>query len=203
MHRDQDIINPQIASRSFVMVEAADGKTRFWYARVLGIFHLQVISTTDNHRVPQRLDVLWIRWLGEDPGYVGNPGVRRLERVGYVPEGPFAFGFIDPDVVVRAAHLIPAFIYEKTDKLLSRSLFWDCQDGDWENYYVNPYVQAEVLHSIALLLTESYLHPDLLTGICSLAFSGLVLDTPTDMLPTLRFSLPRLSKMLKLAIAWR
>ncbi|KIO28249.1 hypothetical protein M407DRAFT_39998, partial [Tulasnella calospora MUT 4182] len=104
----------------------------FWYTRVLGIFHLQVINTTYSHHLPQRLDVLWIRWLGEDPGYVGNPGVRRLERVGYVPEGLFAFGFIDPDVVVRAAHLIPAFIYEKTDKLLTRSLFWDCQDGDWE-----------------------------------------------------------------------
>ncbi|KIO30648.1 hypothetical protein M407DRAFT_20363 [Tulasnella calospora MUT 4182] len=145
MHRDQDIINPQTASRSFVMVEAADGKTRIWYARVLGIFHLQVINTTDSHHLPQRLDVLWIRWLGEDPGYVGNPGVRRLERVGYVPEGPFAFGFIDPDVVVRAAHLIPAFIYEKTDKLLTRSLFWDCQDGDWENYYVNPFVDRDML----------------------------------------------------------
>ncbi|KIO20788.1 hypothetical protein M407DRAFT_219893, partial [Tulasnella calospora MUT 4182] len=145
MQRDHDVINPEIPSRAFIMVEAADGKTRFWYARVLGIFHLQVVNTTSTRRIPQRMDVLWIRWLGEDPEYVGNIGVRKLERVGYVPEGPYAFGFVDPDLVVRAAHLIPSFIYGKTDDLLTRSLYWDSQDGDWENYYVNPFVDRDML----------------------------------------------------------
>ncbi|KAG8909385.1 hypothetical protein FRC00_010243 [Tulasnella sp. 408] len=78
------------------------------------------------------MDVLWIRWLGEDPEY--------------------------PDVVVRAAHLIPSFIYGKTADLLTRSFYWDSREGDWENYYVNPFVDRDML-SRSLGTGVGHTHP--------------------------------------------
>lgn len=141
IQRDQDIINPDIPSRSFVMVKAPETEsTCYWYARVLGIYHLQVIHPPSGIKTARTLEVLWIRWLGEDPEYIGGLAKRQLERVGYVPEGDGAFGFIDPAVVIRGAHLIPSFVFEKTSDLLQESRYWDTKDGDWVNYYVNPYV---------------------------------------------------------------
>ncbi|KAG8971132.1 hypothetical protein FRC05_011501 [Tulasnella sp. 425] len=126
IQRDQDIINPSIPSRSFVMVKAPETeKTCFWYAQVLGIYHVQVIHQPLGTRSPQTLEVLWIRWLGEDLEYSGGLASRQLERVGYVPEGDGAFGFLDPAVVIRGAHLIPSFFFEKTTDLLQESRFVD------------------------------------------------------------------------------
>lgn len=121
------------------MVQTPDTESsRFWYARVLGIYHLQVVHAPSGVKTPQKLEVLWIRWLGEDPEYTGGLALRRLERVGYVPEGEGAFGFLDPATVLRGAHLIPSFIFGKTQDLLRESRYWDAEDGDWVNYYVNP-----------------------------------------------------------------
>ncbi|KIO17412.1 hypothetical protein M407DRAFT_55530, partial [Tulasnella calospora MUT 4182] len=118
----------------------------FWYARVLGIYHLQVIHRPSGIKAAQTLEVLWIRWLGEDPEYTGGLANRRLERVGYVPaEDDGAFGFIYPAVVIRGAHLIPSFIFEKATDLLPESKYWDSKDGDWVNYYVNPFVDRDML----------------------------------------------------------
>lgn len=99
------------------------------------------------------MDVLWIRWLGEDPEYTGGLASRRLERVGYVPEGDGAFGFLDPAVVIRGAHLIPSFTFDKTRDLLQESRYWDAEDGDWVNYYVNPYVLESAVNPEAKLST--------------------------------------------------
>ncbi|KAG9047246.1 hypothetical protein FS837_002719 [Tulasnella sp. UAMH 9824] len=143
---DQDIINPSVRSRSFIMVQAPETESsRFWYARVLGIYHLQVTHPPSGVNTPLSLQVLWIRWLGEDPEYTGGVTLRRLERIGYVPEGEGAFGFLDPTIVLRGAHLIPSFIFETTQDLLPRSKYWDTEDGDWVNYYVNPFVDRDML----------------------------------------------------------
>ncbi|KAG8942397.1 hypothetical protein FRC04_003762 [Tulasnella sp. 424] len=146
VQRDQDIINPSIPSRSFIMVKAPDTEDScFWYARVLGIYHLQVIHAPSGIHKPRSLEVLWIRWLGDDPEYTGGLARRKLERVGYVPEGNGAFGFLDPALVLRGAHLIPSFHFDKTEDLLQRSKYWDTKDGDWVNFYVNPFVDRDML----------------------------------------------------------
>ncbi|KAG9014300.1 hypothetical protein FRB90_005422 [Tulasnella sp. 427] len=146
IQRDYDIINPSIPSRSFIMVKTPDTeKTRFWYARVLRIYHLQVVHRSSGVATAQTMEVLWIRWLGEDPEYTGGLTRRRLERVGYVPDGDGAFGFVDPALVIRGAHLIPAFTFGKTLDLLPKSNYWDTEDGDWVNYYVNPFVDRDML----------------------------------------------------------
>lgn len=80
--------------------------------------------------------------MGLVPGCRFGVKVARLPRVGFVPEtDPYAFGFLDPDVVLRGCHLIPAFHYGRTRDLLgtdqptaARPLG---ETDDWVNYYVN------------------------------------------------------------------
>jgi len=63
-----------------------------------------------------------------------------LDRVGFVPsEDADAFGFLDPELIIHACHLIPAFALGQNLWLLGRSTARDSLAGDWENYYINRY----------------------------------------------------------------
>ena len=78
-----------------------------------------------------------MHWFGEEPGWLGGARHLRLDKVGYVSEEDReAFGFLNPSEVLRACHLIPAFVEGKTTSLLSPSIARDGKDGDWVNYYV-------------------------------------------------------------------
>lgn len=145
VQRDQDIIAPGAPSRSFIMIPAPDGDKPFWYARVLGIFHTKVIHRPAGVFQPVTVEFLWVRWLGEEPGYRGGFAQSALDRIGYVPNGPGAFGFLDPKCIIRAAHLIPAFEFGTTDEFLPQSAYWDTDDGDYESYYINPFVDRDML----------------------------------------------------------
>ena len=68
----------------------------------------------------------------------------RLPKVGFVEvTDEDAFGFLDPDLIIRGSHLIPAFHFGRTHDLMpydrptvARSA--DEKD-DWVNFYVNMY----------------------------------------------------------------
>lgn len=113
----------------------------YWYARVLGVFHVKVLHVAPNghylsgDRRGRRMDFLWVRWLGIEPGYRSGWKARRLDRVGFVP-GADAFGFVNPEDVIRGAHLIPAFALGRTKDFLGPSMARD-PEGDWLNFYVN------------------------------------------------------------------
>ncbi|KIO32592.1 hypothetical protein M407DRAFT_39350, partial [Tulasnella calospora MUT 4182] len=118
-------------------------RRRFWYARVLGIFHCQARDRHAEESEWKQIDFLWIRWMGTDPDSRSGLNARRLERVGYVPDadGPGAFGFIDPADVIRACHLAPAFHHGTRSDLLSSSVsvafdFNEPEGEDYEFYYV-------------------------------------------------------------------
>jgi hypothetical protein len=114
----------------------------FWYARVLGVFHAQVyhVGPSAKNRSIQHMEFLWVRWFGTVPGYRSGPKVARLPKIGFLPEtDESAFGFLDPSLVVRGCHLIPAFVDGRTSDLLTipnstaRPLG---ETDDWEAYYV-------------------------------------------------------------------
>jgi len=116
----------------------------YWYARVVGIFHVDVIhegpkSQSSNK---QRIDFLWVRWFGRDPSFKAGMQARRLHRVGFLDAaGPGAFGFLDPTMVLRGIHVIPAFAEGQTSDLLrpthSVARMPLGEDQDWQYYYVN------------------------------------------------------------------
>ncbi|KAI0071286.1 hypothetical protein K474DRAFT_1607182, partial [Panus rudis PR-1116 ss-1] len=72
---------------------------------------------------------------------------RRLPSVGYIEHTePSPFGFVDPNQVIRAAHLIPDFSSGCTTQLLPRSCIRneDEDDEDWNLYYVNIFVDRDM-----------------------------------------------------------
>jgi len=122
----------------------------YWYARVLGIYHVKVSTTHPavvNGGEVRRMEFLWVRWLGEEPGH--KHGFRRavLPKIGFVPyTDDYAFGFLDPKHVIRSCHLIPAFSCGRTSELLpvehtnARRLEkygQPYETDDWTNFYVN------------------------------------------------------------------
>ncbi|KAJ7581570.1 hypothetical protein C8J56DRAFT_1102833, partial [Mycena floridula] len=125
VRRDHDTINTN-TTRCDVMVAANDEtdyniyQHQFWYARVHGVFHANVLHGSFP-RQKTRMEFLFVRWFGSDPDWTGGPSSLRLDRVGFVaqddPSG--AFGFLEPDKVIRACHLIPAYSLGKTHALLN------------------------------------------------------------------------------------
>lgn len=109
----------------------------FWYARVIGIYHVNVTHLPTNN-IKKRIDFLWVRWLGWDLGWKSGDTYDRLDRVGFVPFGgeDEPFGFVNPANVIRACHLIPAFEFGRTMDLLPESKYRDCE-GNFVNFYVN------------------------------------------------------------------
>ncbi|KAJ3858704.1 hypothetical protein EV359DRAFT_75819 [Lentinula novae-zelandiae] len=119
--RDQDVINPR-TDHNTIMLKSPDTNPDahpYWYAQVLGIFHADII----HFKSRKQMEFLWVRWLGTEPDYRPGHKFAKLPKVGFVPEDDeFAFGFLDPSQVIRACHLIPAFVHGKSNDLLATKL---------------------------------------------------------------------------------
>jgi hypothetical protein len=147
MRREQDSLNPR--THADIMVLSQEPKTRedgtpehpYWYARIIGIFHAHVLHTGPNSRTsePQRMEFLWVRWFGLDQEHPSGWHTKRLHRVGFVDgENEAAFGFVNPEQVIRAVHLMPAFHHGRGTSNLKPSIARPLteKDEDWVYYYV-------------------------------------------------------------------
>ena len=145
VRHDRDTINT--STRPYVMLrspEVGTGTHPYWYAQVLGIYHTYVLTTHSDapKHSAQRMELLWVRWLGIEPGYRSGSKAARLPKVGFVEDtDEDAFGFLDPDLVIRGSHLIPDFNSGRTSALMQ----YDGptvarpseENDDWTNLYVN------------------------------------------------------------------
>lgn len=116
----------------------------YWYACVLGIYHANVGHRHASSYCTRtlRVNFLWVRWLTLDPSHRFGLSARRLPRLGFLkPEHAGQFGFLDPQHVVRAVHLIPAFTWGMTGNYLSRpsplARSENSPDEEWCYYYLN------------------------------------------------------------------
>jgi hypothetical protein len=142
LRRAQDSLNPR--THADVMVMAHEGDHPYWYARILGVFHVNVVYTggdAPGFNSPQQMDFVWVRWFGRDPNdYQAGWKAKRLPRLGFIPaDEPGAFGFLDPRNIIRGVHLIPGFQYGCTYTLLPPSIARPLHENneDWKFYYVN------------------------------------------------------------------
>ncbi|KAF9465232.1 hypothetical protein BDZ94DRAFT_1281476 [Collybia nuda] len=144
MRRGQDTMNPCTHCDVMVLSRETGPKVHpFWYAHVLGVFHARVLHTgpqSQSHSI-QHMEFLWVRWFGIEPGYAYGPSKARLPKVGFVPEDdPNAFGFLDPSLVLRGCHLVPAFTNGRTSDLLTTQAPSAAQPpnetDDWTNFFV-------------------------------------------------------------------
>lgn len=143
IRRDQDTLRPGRGSTVMTLSrENGAGSHPFWYAQVLGAFCLNILHVGPNarSRSPQTMEVLWVRWFGVVPQYCWGFQEARLPKIGFIPESPGAFGFLDPSLVIRACHLIPAFADLRTDNLLRHgpsAARLRGETDDWAAFYVN------------------------------------------------------------------
>ena len=144
MRRDQDSLNP--SRQANIMVLAPEGEDYpYWFARIIGVYHA-VVSHPELPE-PTHMNFLWVRWYGLDlnPRYKFGWKARRLPRIGFVDDtdednSSPAFGFVDPDNIIRGVHLIPAFKDGLTSGLLDTSpLARQPHEGDydWNFFYIN------------------------------------------------------------------
>lgn len=118
IRRAQDTININSARRDIMVLSKSDNMdgaddaddSPFIYARILGIFHVNAIQigTATPDYTPQRFDLLWVRWFKKIT--TGSWKKHKLECISFPPmANDCSFGFLDPNDVVRACHIVPAF----------------------------------------------------------------------------------------------
>lgn len=120
IRRDSDTITTTHPNIMLLANEdLSEGIHPYWYARVIKIFHVNVMDCASTAREYHRMDVLWVRWYGQDTDSMRGWEEKRLLRVGYV-EGPeYGFGFVDPSEVIRGCYLLPLREFSYTTNLLS------------------------------------------------------------------------------------
>ncbi|KAG2056612.1 hypothetical protein BDR06DRAFT_1040269, partial [Suillus hirtellus] len=114
----------------------------YWYARVLGIYHMEVWLAGDGRSKPlkQHLEVLWIQWLAMVQGYRSGMRHAHLPKIVFMEESnQDGFGFLNPGQLIRGAHLLPAFASGCSVSSLWRGKSLVHPGGqldNWEKYYV-------------------------------------------------------------------
>lgn len=127
-----------------VLAHEEDGPDAFpyWFGRIIGVFHADVLHTGAASKTSeiQRMDFLWVRWFGRDIDYKSGFKYQRLHRLGFLPgDDPGAFGFLDPQEIIRGVHLIPAFAHGRSAGTLGPSIVRQPKDNDedWNFFYIN------------------------------------------------------------------
>ena len=150
LRREQDLINPRTEHQDIMVLAHEDASCEeyhpYWYAPVIRILYADVYhtgekSTTDE---PYKMDFLWVCWFGLDESHWGGWKARQLHWIGFFnSEDKWAFGFLDPNEIIQAVHLIPAFTHGLIDNLPSDSLAHHSEDEyyeEWKYHYVHMYV---------------------------------------------------------------
>lgn len=152
IRRAQDTVNPGTSHCNVLLLSeemshtaevlpttTSNGKSHpFLYARVIGIFHANVIYTGLGmvDYTPKRMDFLWVRWYK----YKGMDNSDRLDQLAFPPiDSKGAFGFVDPADVLRCCHIIPRFSLGKRHPSGTGFSKLARDSQDWLEYNVGRY----------------------------------------------------------------
>ena len=137
--RAQDNINPWTDHCDIMMLVPLESTHPFLYARILGIFHANVIYTSSGFKdyIARCLEFLWVGWFETIDVPAGWEHMT-LDSLKFIPmTQDDAYGFIDPTNILRGCHLIPAFASGRKHPD-GVSVSWNARDGaDWKHYYIN------------------------------------------------------------------
>ncbi|KAF5314748.1 hypothetical protein D9611_007063 [Ephemerocybe angulata] len=167
--REQDILNPSTGRRDFMCLNeedpanAAPGRHRFCYGRVLGVYHTNVVFKGRGwlDMKPRRFDVLLVRWYAEMDDLQAPWSSLRLDRLEFPPlTEKDSINFLDPALVLRACHIVPRFVAGRPDKNPLSAIAKD--EDDWKEYYVNRFVDRDMImrYHWGLGVGHKYSHKD-------------------------------------------
>ena len=141
----------------------------YWYAKVLGIFHVNVRRS--GFMETERMEFLWVHWFGCDTDHKGGFETCHLHRIGLMDsEDPTSYEFLNPSDVLRSVHLITAFSPNQENQQAVDS---DDDAIPQVHYYVSMYVMLLCRHS----LTNTDRYSGLLIMTCSCGSPAVALDT--------------------------
>ncbi|KAG2053011.1 hypothetical protein BDR06DRAFT_491243 [Suillus hirtellus] len=110
VRRAQDVINPWTPHCNIMLLKNRndDGHGgKYCYAKVIGIHHVNIVHLANVYE-SRRIEFLFVRWYETVQDHVWETCT--LGRVRFRPlSHQNVFGFVDPGVVLRACHIIPAF----------------------------------------------------------------------------------------------
>jgi len=145
--RSQETINSFSSHNNIIVLNGSQDEDRqsaerhpFRYARVLGIYHANIVYVGPGmvNYQPIRMEFLWVRWYEHSTKTGNGWESRKLDRIHFpsVYEDD-AFGFVDPLDVLRSCHIIPAFAQGKL-RQDGTGLSRPARDSsDWVTYHVN------------------------------------------------------------------
>ncbi|KAK0492585.1 hypothetical protein EDD18DRAFT_1108960 [Armillaria luteobubalina] len=134
VRRDQDSINPR--TRSDIMVLANDLEAETTHPYSYGSFMLTSATMTHMVTVTMRID-----------SHRSGFAAKRPHHVGFVDgRDPGAFGFLDPDDIIWAVHLLPVYRLGQTAEFLPPSIARrpEENDQDYERYSVDMWVDRDM-----------------------------------------------------------
>ncbi|KIJ14639.1 hypothetical protein PAXINDRAFT_78720 [Paxillus involutus ATCC 200175] len=143
LHREMETINPKSDHQDIMLLAHADGSSThpFCYARVLGIYHANVIYARPGARdyLSRHIEFLCVQWFEPMDGPAGYDHCA-LEIAKFVPMAKAdAFGFIDPANIPRCCQFIPAYaegqLHPNGIGISHNSV--TCDHQDWKLYYAN------------------------------------------------------------------
>lgn len=160
VRRSEDIINPRTSHCNIMLLSnlklnandqnSLDGLAThpFLYGRVIGIYHVNVVYIGPGMKdyKPIRFDFLHVRWFQVDTAQTQGWTSLRLDCLSFPPmAGLDSFSFVDPTLVLRSCHLIPAFSLGKRypDGIGLSAMSRD--STDWKHYYVNRLVILQTI----------------------------------------------------------
>ena len=84
------------------------------------------------------MNFLWVQWYGHDTSSPGGWSAKRLPRIGPLSSDyDGAYGFLDPQEVIRGVHLIPAFAHSSVYPPLSGADGHNPEGVCQDLYYLN------------------------------------------------------------------
>ena len=139
LKRGFDSINPRTDHRDIMLLSDSGGCNHpFSYARVLGIFHANIIYTGPGSKDFQsrRIEFLWVRWFKAlQDGFLSW---EELDSVRFLPMADNdAFGFVDPANVLRGCHVIPSYADGRLHPNGIAISHCAGDSDDWKQYYIN------------------------------------------------------------------
>ena len=145
VRRGQDSLSSRKRSDIMMLSRETDNEEPshpFEYARILGIFHVDVVHHIpgENKATTTSIEIIWVRRFRVENAHSAGFKRRRLYRLEFLPSSdPDAFGFVHPDEIIRGTHLIPAFSHGGTDQFLSGVSIARNEDeyDDYRYFYVN------------------------------------------------------------------
>ncbi|KJA20593.1 hypothetical protein HYPSUDRAFT_101131, partial [Hypholoma sublateritium FD-334 SS-4] len=155
VRRGQDSLSSRKRSDVMMLARETDNSESsapshpFEYARIIGIFHVDVVHQVPGENKPTTtsIETVWVRRFRIDITFSAGFKQKRLHRIEFLPSSDHdAFGFVHPDEIIRGAHLIPAFFHGGTDQFLSGVSLVRNEDevDDYRYFYVNIFVDRDM-----------------------------------------------------------